>query len=108
MDTLTQEPLPILTRETRDWCQEAGLSLADTVTDVINAVERGRSCADRTDGASSYDMECFKFVQVINRAVENANKKAISGAQRIQKWAFLPVDFSIPGGELGKSYLFTF
>ena len=33
--------------------------------------------------------------------VDRANARASSNAQRVQKWAFLDADFSVPGGELG-------
>ena len=29
------------------------------------------------------------------------NSKATANAQKVQKWCVLPVDFSLPGGELG-------
>jgi long-chain-fatty-acid--CoA ligase ACSBG len=38
--------LPILTRPTRDICESYGLSLAETVTDVICAAERGMAERD--------------------------------------------------------------
>jgi long-chain-fatty-acid--CoA ligase ACSBG len=98
------EPLPTLTKETREWCVQNGLPMAETVTDVIAAAERG---AERSNPSSSngnitvQDTQAIRFVQAIDSAIERANRKAISGAQRIQKWAILPIDLSIPGGELG-------
>ncbi|XP_046633356.1 long-chain-fatty-acid--CoA ligase ACSBG2-like [Daphnia pulicaria] len=101
VDPDTQEPLPILTRPTRDICESYGLSLAETVTDVICAAERGMAERDPMAALTGQDAEAVKFVKVIDAAIERANRNAISAAQRVQKWTILPVDFSIPGGELG-------
>ena len=99
----TQEPLPILTRPAREWCEKAGLSLAETVTDVISAADRGMAERSPTAAVSGKDAEAIRFVQAIDAAIERVNRKAISAAQRIQKWTILPVDFSIHGGELGNN-----
>lgn len=44
----------------------------------------------------------LQLIHAIQAGIDAANKKAPSQAQKIQKWAVLPKDFSVPGGELGK------
>lgn len=44
-----------------------------------------------------------KLMAALEAGINRANQKATSRAQRIQKVAVLPADFSIPTGELGKT-----
>lgn len=79
MDTL--EPTDNLTALTVDWVKAQG-SEATKVSDVL----------DHKDAI---------VLKAIQNGIDKANERAISRAQKIQKWSLLPRDFSIPGGELG-------
>lgn len=71
-----------LSSAAREWCRSVG-SKAETVSEVMK----------------TKDAAVFKEIQA---GIDRANDKAISHAQRIQKWQILLRDFSIQGGELGK------
>lgn len=63
------------------WCKSVG-STATKVSDVILDPDE-------------------KVMKAIEDGLARANKKAISKAAFVQKWMILPVDLSIPTGELG-------
>jgi long-chain-fatty-acid--CoA ligase ACSBG len=41
-----------------------------------------------------------KIVDYVSKCIEATNKKSVSRAAHIRKFKLIPVDFSIPGGEL--------
>lgn len=81
VDPSTGEPLNTLTKSVVEWCRSIGSS-STTVDDIINGPDVDVMCA-------------------IQDAIDKTNKVAPSNAQRVQKWSILPLDFSIPTGELG-------
>lgn len=78
------KPLDALTSETKAWLQELGCP-AENLSEVF---------------ASGPDEKLLKAIQ---DGIDKTNLQATSNAQRIQKFAILPTDFSIVTGELGKN-----
>jgi long-chain-fatty-acid--CoA ligase ACSBG len=74
-------PTNALTPETVEWCRSIG-SNATKVTDILNG----------PDAAA---------LNGIQAGIDKANKAAISRASVVQKWTVLPLDISLPTGELG-------
>jgi len=76
-------PLDKLTSASLAWCRRVG-SAATTVSEA------------RNDAI---------VLDAIQRSINRVNEAAVSHAQHIQKWAVLPRDFSVAGGELGLDLL---
>ena len=76
------EPTDNLTPLTVDWVKAQG-STSTKVSDIL----------DNKDAL---------VLKAIQQGIDKANERAISRAQKVQKWSLLPRDFSIPGGELGR------
>ena len=69
-----------------EWCKSIGSS-STNVSDFLNRRDE-------------------KVLKELQAGIDRANERAISRAQKIQKWSVLPRDFSIPGGELGMCAIF--
>jgi len=82
VDAETAEPLDTLTPEVISWLSSLNCKFTKVSEVVANKPK-----------------EVFDAIQ---KGIDAANKKAISNAQKIQKFSLLPVDFSLPTGELGK------
>lgn len=78
----TGAPLDDLAMETLKWLESLGLKYK-TLSGILDA------------GPDPIVMNSLQA------ALDRANKNAISNAQKIQKFAVLPHDFSIPTGEFG-------
>ncbi|CAL7946117.1 unnamed protein product [Xylocopa violacea] len=81
MDPDTGEPKDNFTVETLNWLESIG-SKSKSVSEVL-----------QTHDSLVYD--------AIDKAINRANAKAVSNAQKVQKFRILPHDFSIATGELG-------
>ncbi|XP_047506130.1 long-chain-fatty-acid--CoA ligase ACSBG2 isoform X3 [Pieris napi] len=81
VDPNTGDVLDELDNETRKWVAGLG-SKATTVSEIVK----------------SKDPVVYKAIE---EGITKANKHAISNAQKIQKFALLPVDLSLNSGELG-------
>lgn len=80
------DPTDELTPLVVEFCRQHGI-MASKVSEIINNKEPA-------------------IYKVIQEGVDRVNAKAISNAQKIQKWTLLSRDFSISGGELGKDFFF--
>ncbi|XP_064031195.1 long-chain-fatty-acid--CoA ligase ACSBG2 isoform X2 [Pogoniulus pusillus] len=81
VDTETGEPGDDLTPEAIEYCQKLG-SKATKVSEVL----------------SSRDKAIYGAIQ---KGISAVNERAVSNAQKVQKWVLLEKDFSLFGGELG-------
>ncbi|XP_030048652.1 long-chain-fatty-acid--CoA ligase ACSBG2 isoform X2 [Microcaecilia unicolor] len=81
IDPGSGDTLDELAPEAIHFCQELG-STATRVSEVI----------------SSKDEAVYKAIQ---EGMDRVNRRAVSNAQKVQKWTILSKDFSIIGGELG-------
>lgn len=82
MDRDTGAPLDELTHESSVWMKSLGVEYK-TLSEILNAGP------------------CPKVWKSIEDGIKRANKQSISNAQKVQKFAILPHDFSIATGELG-------
>lgn len=82
MDKDTGAPLDELSHESLMWMKSLGVG-HKTLSEILNAGP------------------CPKVYKSIEDGIKRANKHSISNAQKVQKFAILPHDFSIATGELG-------
>ena len=74
-------PTDLLSPSAIDWCKSMG-SNATKVSDILS----------RPD---------INVMRAIQDGIDKANKRAVSRAACVQRWTILPLDLSLPTGELG-------
>jgi long-chain-fatty-acid--CoA ligase ACSBG len=72
-------------------------TMSDKLTEeaLISLAAAGSSATTVSEAAK--DPQVNEYLEIGRKKY---NDEALSKAQRVQKWVILPVDFSVPGGEL--------
>jgi len=91
VDPETQAPTSKLTTATLKWLAEAA-----TITDAVKVED-----LVGPEGGAGAASPSEAFTKAVQAGINEANKKAVSNAQKVQKFAFVGQDFSVGGGELG-------
>lgn len=76
---------------------KTGLPSNNLMQDAINFIKKNAGVDLKTSDEACKDP---KVIQMIQKCIEGTNKKSVSKAAHIKKFKLLPVDFSMPGGEL--------
>lgn len=96
IDSHTGMPLDTLHSDVIDWLQNLGLNYTH-LSEVLNIPAE----LNESEAATILVKPDGKIVESIEAAIKRANTHALSNAQKVQKFAILPHDFSVPTGELG-------
>ncbi|KAL7740362.1 hypothetical protein ACLKA6_013161 [Drosophila palustris] len=100
-DPETGKPLDALRGETIEWLQEIGLQQTH-LSELLNIPADLQLPNDANAAAAALKINADpKLYESLEAGIKRANKEAISNAQRVQKFALIPHEFSMLTGELG-------
>ncbi|KAH8287798.1 hypothetical protein KR018_000342 [Drosophila ironensis] len=100
-DPKTGVPLDALREETIEWLRE--LDIHQTRLSELLAIPADLQLPNDTAAvAAALEITAEpKLLEALEAGIKRANKNAISNAQRVQKFALIPHEFSLATGELG-------
>ncbi|XP_054744592.1 long-chain-fatty-acid--CoA ligase heimdall-like [Anastrepha obliqua] len=101
IDGETGLPLDTLHPDTISWLQSLGCNYS-----CLSAVLRVPAYSQGYDYKRAIPSPDQNVVAAIDKARIRANERALSRAQKVQKFALLPHDFTVPTGELGPTLKF--
>ncbi|XP_016964338.1 long-chain-fatty-acid--CoA ligase heimdall [Drosophila biarmipes] len=100
-DSKTGIPLDALREETIEWLRD--LDIHETrLSELLNIPSDLQLPSDSAAQAAALGITAEpKLLEAIEEGIKRANKHAISNAQKVQKFALIPHEFSLATGELG-------
>ncbi|KAH8238941.1 hypothetical protein KR038_008943, partial [Drosophila bunnanda] len=100
-DAKTGIPLDALREETVEWLRD--LDIHETrLSSLLNIPADLQLPNDAAAVSAALDITAEpKLLEALEEGIKRANKHAISNAQRVQKFALIPHEFSLATGELG-------
>uniref|UniRef100_A0A6P4FJQ7 long-chain-fatty-acid--CoA ligase n=1 Tax=Drosophila rhopaloa TaxID=1041015 RepID=A0A6P4FJQ7_DRORH len=100
-DGKTGLPLDVLREETIEWLRD--LDIHETrLSELLSIPSDLQLPSDNAAQAAALEITAEpKLLEAIEEGIKRANKHAISNAQKVQKFALIPHEFSLATGELG-------
>ncbi|XP_034475511.1 long-chain-fatty-acid--CoA ligase heimdall [Drosophila innubila] len=100
-DPETGKPLDALREETVEWLQGIGLNQT-RLSELFNIPADLHLPNDANAVSAALKINAdSKLYEALEAGIKRANKESISNAQRVQKFALIPHEFSLLTGELG-------